>query len=329
MQLRGIEFGPCWDAPGVRGWFGEGYWFHPFFEGFFRGFDFDGSTRVAKTTTMDPNAGNMPLWGPERDFMPRDRFPSCIWYSLRTGETANAVGLAGPGAQALLNAGLLTRSDKPFMISFMSTKSDVEARLEDFRRFIRFLEKAPSSAPYALQLNFSCPNTGLNPDHLLAEGTHMLTIGAKLGVPLIPKYNIFAPPEIVAATAEHPGCDAVCGTNAPPLDDMIEKNAKISKRFPRGSPLRQRNADFKGGGYSGRQLLFDVATWGRELKAAKLTKPLNLGGGIRKALDVEYLVRCGCLRRGLDSIFFASAAMVRPWEVQPIIRRAYELLDYD
>src|SRR3989344_7751324 len=38
MKLRGIEFGRVWGASGVLGFFGEGYWFHPYLKRF--GLDF-------------------------------------------------------------------------------------------------------------------------------------------------------------------------------------------------------------------------------------------------------------------------------------------------
>src|SRR3989338_1556485 len=59
MELRGVHFGPVLDASGVRGFFGEGYWHHRYCKPF--GLRFDGATFVAKTTTLLPRAGNMPL----------------------------------------------------------------------------------------------------------------------------------------------------------------------------------------------------------------------------------------------------------------------------
>lgn len=325
MKLRGIEFQPCWDAPGVRGWMGEGYWFHKYFR-FLPGYDFSGSTRVGKTTTYDHNTGNMPFHGPEKLFAPKELFPKCIWFSLLRSETTNAVGLSGPGARALVKAGLLEKSSEPFMISFMSNKKTVEERLEDFRRFVVLLKASGSSAPYAVQINLSCPNTGIHYDELVTEGVDMLHIGAAIGVPLIVKYNIFAPAPVVRATAEHSACDAVCGTNAPPFDAMMQLDPPLAHHFKNGSPLPPRDERFGGGGYSGHSLLYEAAKWGRELRRAGIRKPINLGGGIRHPFDVDYLVTKAGLRKGVDSVFFASAAMIRPWQVQPIIRRAHELL---
>ena len=106
MKLRDIDFGPCLDAAGVRGWMNEGYWFHhlPLVR---RWYDFDGSTRVSKTTTLRKRDGNMPILGRDRLWGPRDFFPRCIWVDWFTGATLNSVALTGPGAEELIEEGIL------------------------------------------------------------------------------------------------------------------------------------------------------------------------------------------------------------------------------
>ncbi|HYE59872.1 MAG TPA: hypothetical protein VEA18_01670, partial [Candidatus Kapabacteria bacterium] len=89
-------FGRVWDASGVRNFDGNAWWYHSFMPGL----DFSGATFVAKTTTIDPRKGNMPL---KKDgITPRDLFPSCIKVYPRKGIALNAVGLSGHGAEALL-----------------------------------------------------------------------------------------------------------------------------------------------------------------------------------------------------------------------------------
>src|SRR5437870_2528820 len=112
MRLRGIEFGNVWDASGVRGWFGEGYPYH----GLLRplGLRFEGSTFVAKTTTLAPREGNLRT--------SRDRLtarlvqPSVRVYPLK-GVALNAVGLTGPGFEALLQTRRWQRRQAPFLLS--------------------------------------------------------------------------------------------------------------------------------------------------------------------------------------------------------------------
>lgn len=332
MQLRGIEFEPIWDAPGVRGFFGEGYRHHhlPFISLWYR---MNGSTRVAKTTTLDRREGNMPLCGPEKNFAPRELFPKCIWFDFHSGRTINSVALAGPGAKALIEHGLLEDrfgiAGKPFMISYMSVAKTAAERIEEFKQFIVHLKAGLQTSTMrgriALQINISCPNTGLDPSHLVDEATAMLDLCATLGIPIIVKLNILAPIESAKRIADHPECDALCVTNALPFGSE-PAHIKWEHLFPSGSPLELRNKQFGGGGYSGPEIRYLVARWVFLAKAAGITKPFNVGGSILSANDVDYYVQGAELRRGIDSVFIASAAIVRPWNIPSIIRRAHELL---
>lgn len=54
-------FGPVWGASGVRGFFGEGYWYQKLFVRWIPGYSFESVTFVAKTATANPTVGNMPL----------------------------------------------------------------------------------------------------------------------------------------------------------------------------------------------------------------------------------------------------------------------------
>lgn len=326
--LRGINFGPCWQAAGVQGWGGEGYWFHHLFLARFL-YDFRGSTRVAKTTTMWNNPGHMPLKRSYDNFAPVEKWPDCIWWNWLDGRTLNAVGLAGPGAGMIANQLFCPPRLEPFMVSFMAVRKTLEERLAEFSEFVKLMNAHIRGTTYmtqiGLQINISCPNTGLDTTHLIEEARKMLDISAELPVPKIIKINVLPPVETVAEIAEHPECDAVCFTNALPFGSC-ERDIPWKKLFPDGSPLARRNTKFGGGGYSGPELLPLVAEYSKQLRLAKVVKPFNVGGGIRSARDVEYLFRHGWLKPGRDSIFFASAAMVRPWNIQPIIRKAHELL---
>lgn len=71
MKLCGIDFGNVLGASGVQGFFGEGYWFHKIWNSF--GLSFAGMIFVAKTATLLPRKGNMPLtW----HYTPRHPFPT-------------------------------------------------------------------------------------------------------------------------------------------------------------------------------------------------------------------------------------------------------------
>ena len=328
MQLRGITFNPCWDASGLRGWAGEGYWFHrlPLAR---RIYDFRGSTRVAKTTTMYRNRGNMPLKGPAEKFAPEESFPGCVWWSFIGSRTLNAVGLSGPGAHMLAQDLFWASDREPYMISFMSVKPTPDERLEELAQFCTLLDGqlrgTAQAKRIALQINLSCPSAKLDTAHLAGEAAKMLDTAALAPVPKIIKINILPPVPAVAEIARHKECDALCFSNTLPFGSLPDK-IDWKRLFPGGSPLLKRNGDFGAGGYSGPELLPLVCEYGRNLREAGVEKPFNLGGGIRSPQSVDYAVKHGRLRRGKDSVFFASAAMVRPWNIRGIIRRAHALL---
>ncbi len=335
MKLRGIEFQPCWDAPGVRGFFGEGYWPHraPIVGPLW--YNFKGSTRVTKTVTLNPQAGNMPLCGAEYNFAPTRLFPSAIWFNMFTGETLNAINLSGPGARVLFDQGLLL-SREPFMISFMAVGKTREERKLEFSAFaamlLAVLEKINALrntvqgfgldyAPFAIQINISCPNTGHDPGDLVEDGEEALKWFAPIPVPKIVKVNILAPVKAVKLLADHPECDAICFSNAIPFGAPLG-TFDWNKRFRNGSPLK----GFGGGGYSTRKMLPLVCEYSRRLRVAGVEKSFNLGGGIRCADDVDYAVSYGDLRPKKDSIFFASAAIASPWNIRSIIAEAHNRL---
>ena len=82
------------------------------------------------------------------------------------------------------------------------------------------------------------------------------------------------------------------------------------------SPL----AKYGGGGISGRPLRALVCEWILRLRYAGFTKPINGGGGILSPEDAEHYRQAGA-----SSIFLGSVAVLRPWRVRGIIRRANEL----
>ena len=75
MHVRDTDFGPVWGGSGVGGFFGEGYWFHPLLLRLGL-LDTTGVTFVAKTVTVDPVSGNLPL--DPYTWQPREYVPRCI-----------------------------------------------------------------------------------------------------------------------------------------------------------------------------------------------------------------------------------------------------------
>ena len=312
MKLRGIDFGNVLGASGVQGFFGEGYWFHKPWHRF--GLNFNGMTFVAKTVTLLPRKGNMTL---TRHYTPRYPFPGCVKVKPLRGVMLNSVGLSNPGIGALLGTGEWQKRTKPFLLSIMSLAETLKKRFEELRLMVEIIGFAKDnfSAPFGLQINLSCPNTGHDPHELIGESAKVLEIAASLGVPVMPKYSIAsAPIEAVRELNDHPGCDAICVSNTLPFGwQGVDWQSVWGSKT---SPL----AKLGGGGLSGKTLCPLVCEWVARLRDAGFTKPINGGGGILCAEDVN------CYHdAGASSIFLGSVAVLRPWRVGTIINQANDL----
>lgn len=314
MRLKDIRFERVWSASGAQGFFGEGYRFHPLFKPF--GLNFYGSTPVGKTTTLFYNKGNMAL---KPDLMPRDLFPDCIKVYPFKGLALNAVGLSGPGAEALFETGEYQKNTKPFWLSFMAIGKTKEVRLQELRRYVALLKKYLPGfrTRVGLQLNFSCPNTNHNLAELLEEIWECLTIASELGIPLMPKLNALVSVEAARDISYHPACDGLCISNTIPygqLSDQIPWKELFGSDLPSESPL----AKYGGGGLSGALLLPILLSWIRRARQIGITKPINAGGGILSLPDAISVF--DTLGRGNNSIFLGSIGFLRPWRVAGIIR---------
>jgi len=314
MRIHGIYFGPIFDASGAEGFFGEGYAHHKFFR--LLGLTFDGCAFVAKTTTLNARAGNMPM---KKDgITPKERKPKCIKIYFRKAMMLNAVALSGPGAKALFEINRWQKRTMPFFLSFMSVENTAEARTAELEKFVDlFANYLPDFlAPVGLQINYSCPNVGLNPNELIDEVKTGISIASALDIPLMPKFNVLAPVKAVKEISEKLYCDAICISNTIPWGKLPERiNWKKLFGFDI-SPL----AKFGGGGLSGRPLFPLVVEWITEARKIGIKKPINAGGGILCANDVDTLHNAGA-----SSIFIGSVVNLRPWRVKKIIDQAYEV----
>jgi dihydroorotate dehydrogenase len=325
MLIRGVRFNYCFDQSGVRNFYGEGYPYHKLFR-VLPGFRFDGSTFVAKTTTLVPRrgiayreGGNMPL-RPD-GVTPSEFKPRCIFVSPRSwvsGAALNAVGLAGPGVQALLTSNKWHEYPMPFMISVMTVSNNPKAELEQLVDCIKLY--LPFMAKFGVQLNMSCPNV----EHAQEVATVVqqtagnLAILRELGprVPLVVKLNALFPIQAAKDMADDPNCDGFCNSNTIPWNDIPER-IRLELFGMTVSPLQE----FGGGGLSGAwYLLRLVEKWVADARAVGITKPIIAGGGIMFARNVDLLAACGA-----SAVAVGSVAILRPWRVKSIITRANEL----
>ncbi len=308
MNLRGIDFGTILGASGVQGFFGEGYWFHQFLRPL--GLRFDRMTFVAKTTTLDARAGNMQLR--ENNLTPVEFFPNSIIVRPWKGVILNSVGLSGPGAEKLFERKLWQGRKQPFFISFMSVTQSPLTRIKELDQFVTLFKEQLSEfrAPVGLQINFSCPNIGLNLKELVNEVGEALSIASVLGIPLVPKFNVTLPIKAVQEISEHYACDALCVSNTIPWGELPE-HINWEKLF--GS-LESPLAHLGGGGLSGKPLLPLLIEWVIQARKAGIQKPINAGGGILSLKDAYAVMEAGA-----SSIFLGSIAILRPWRVRRIV----------
>lgn len=316
-HVRGLNFGPIWGASGVQGFFGEGYAYHRLLRWLLPIlFSFKGLTFVAKTTTYQARLGNMPLQ--ESDGITPKKFkPGCIVVMFWLGVALNAVGLSGPGAAALFGKGLWQERMGTFFISFMSVATTPDKRFDEFRHFVNMLKaELPRFKGYpGLQINFSCPNVGLEIETLLSEVMTFLDLAMTLGIPIVLKFNTALPIELAKKICQHPACDGLCMSNTIPWKDFPE-NLRLRYFGTTTSPLEK----LGGGGVSGAPLLPLVVDWVTQARAAGITTYINAGGGILHPRDVMALKAAGA-----DSVFLGSAVFLRPWRVRAIIKTAHDL----
>lgn len=319
MRLRGIDFGPAWIGSSALWFFGEGHWTHRYYSMVFgRRFCPHEFTFVAKTTTVesrlgkkhgDGEDGNMEL---NDDFTPKHLLPDCISSRFIAGEMLNAVGLAGPGARKLFEQGEWQKRTKPFFLSFMTTRKgdDAVRDMVDFKSML-WLHLCYFHAPVGLQINLSCPNAGVDLEEAARDACVALDIFGALGIPLVLKFNVLISVDVVKKIAEHPACDAILISNTIPYG----KHASIDW-YSDVSPLAQ----YGGGGLSGAQLLSPVCEWIKAARAAGITKPINAGGGILCAEDIDFVKEAGA-----DGISIATAVALRPWRLRSILERAEQV----
>ncbi len=311
--LRGIDFGNVFNASGARGFGGEGYWFHRIWRPF--GLDYTGSTLVTKTTTLMPRMGNMPVDGKGK---PLTMLPDCIVVKPAAGVVLNAVGLSGPGLLALTEAWLEHPPSSPTVISMMSVAPSAPERLGEMKAMVTLLKSfiigraiSQHDTRIAFQVNFSCPNAGLDPSHLVGEIAAALDAVSEIDVPTMVKINALVPAHAARDIASHAACDAIVVSNTIPwgqLPKYIDWKGIFGSDT---SPL----ANYGGGGLSGKPLLPIVLGWILAARMAGFDKPIIGGGGILSTNDADAM-----LDAGASAIELGSVSILRPWRVRGIIR---------
>jgi dihydroorotate dehydrogenase len=340
LVLKGVDYGPVQCASGAMGWFGEGYWYHRYVPGL----SWKGCTFVAKTTTLRAREGNTPFHPNPLGigfYKPKELIPRSVIVRMREGIVLNSVGLSGPGSEALLLTQHWQKLDQPFFLSFMSVAPTQEERYNETCAFIEqmILKHDEFAAPFGIQVNLSCPNTGHDTAKIAGEAKEILQLFESLrdlGIPIVPKLNVLYPIEAVAEI--EPFCDAICISNTLPwgtlpadvdwaglfpnkpgdeLESLDQSYNPISDSWA-VNPLSRRG--IKGGGLSGWPLLPLVEEWVKAARGRGIDLPINAGGGVLKPDDVDVLAKAGA-----DSVFMGSIAILRGWRLRKTIQRAHSL----
>lgn len=318
MQLKGIHFKNVFAASGTLNFFGNGWWYHFWYKLFCPGFKkIKTCTFVAKTTTLYPRPGNMPL---KKNLQPKALMPGCIKLYPFKGIVLNAVGLSGPGAFALFSANYWQKIKDPFFISFMAVETTSAKRLEETKSFIHFCRHyfPRFTAPVGIQVNISCPNTEHELSSLENETISILRKFAVLNVPIDLKVNVFFDIALLKKIEEEKLCDVITVSNTIPFGAGGDK-IDWKKLFPKGeSPLKK----YGGGGLSGEAILPLVLEKIKKMRLSGIKMPIKGGGGIMHVEDV-YKMR----EAGANAIEFATVSMLRPWRVKKIIKVAENIFN--
>lgn len=314
MRLRGKYFSPVYNASGARGFFGEGYPFHRWWK--LLGLTFRDCGFIAKTITLEPRAGNLPL---RADFRPRELRPKCIIVDFRQGTILNAVGLSNPGASALLDLGRWQqRIGESFFLSFMAVGSTSSDRLNEMRQFVSLLQSrlAEFMAAIGLEINFSCPNTSLHLSSLVNEISQSLDIAAALNIPLQVKVSAAMPVAAVCEACRHQACDALTVSNTIPWGQLPERIDWPRLFGTSVSPL----CHLGGGGLSGWPLTPIVCDYIQQVRDFGFDQPIWACGGIDNCQAVDRVKDAGA-----SGVQLGTVAIVRPWRMRKIIHHANQV----
>lgn len=309
--LKNVDFRNVFGASGTRGFLGEGYWFHRLYC-LFRGFDFEGSTFIAKTSTWTPEAGSLPL---DDNFQPKERFPKCIRVYFRQGVALNAVAWSNPGLCALAETGKWQEIKRPFLVSLGVIGRNFLRRTSEAKSLAWYMREKllPTlKVPIGVEVSVGCPNR----DHADAGAArdNLLVMRTVLDTPLVLKVHFETPVGIIKQIQDDGLCDALSLVNAIHWGSLPDK-IDWKKLFGTDtSPLEK----FGGGSLSGWPLIDISLGRVKELRQAGITLPIIAGGGIgcrrswRK--DIDALKDAGA-----DAISIGTAAIVRPWRMKSII----------
>ncbi len=307
---------------------GHGWWYHQYLKWIFRSrLDYSGlSTWIAKTTTLNENAGNLKI--NKKTLQPIERFPDCVIIKPIEGVILNSAGLSSPGLLELMSMHEWQKNTQPFGISLALASSDPIKRMKELEKLVEILGIIISQfrAPFFIEYNPSCPNQGFNLRDLERYILEELKMLSSLEIPLSVKLSPMTSLEIIRSIEKSGLCQWISFSNSIPFgefSDKIDWGKFFGTVNPRFSPLFKRG--YGAGGLSGWPLVDINCTSILAFREAGITIPFFAGGGIgcrnlawlRKEIKAYKKV-------GADAVQFGSIVPLRPWLVEPAIRIANE-----
>jgi dihydroorotate dehydrogenase len=233
----------------------------------------------------------------------------------------NAVGLANPGLQALLDRNIWQQRSQPFVISVALVLSSIKKRLFELDGIINILKNYGRDflKNIIIELNLSCPNTDVLPMQLLQEVPKYLDTFGTAGIPVILKVSVAQTEqeeELVTGLLAIQDHSALVGIH---VSNTVPWKSRFNPLRSRRSPLHWRGLDADGG-YSGVGAIEHSCRVVKKLREAGFTKHVTLGGGI---LHPDHVLQAWLV--GANAISIASAFILRPWWIKEIFAKAAQL----
>jgi dihydroorotate dehydrogenase (NAD+) catalytic subunit len=256
-----------------------------------------GTTIFTKSSTRFKRIGNFIPWNP------------LTWRYIRRlseGGMLNAYGLTNAGVEACARD-LRVSGERGFQVIpnfYPEFAKGTAIALQETLEAMDILGKTLGPNFWALELNFSCPNSLEAIAQNVAQGLACVRQirESRPSLFLVAKISRVHPYEF-AQELEQAGANAIHGINTIPYDLIYPP-----ERFPR-SPLWQVN----GGGVSGGPAFAEAYAYNAILRK-KVNLFLIMGCGIRSKDDVQRY-----LDLGADAVSFCTLALRDPGEAEKII----------
>lgn len=258
-----------------------------------------GTTVLTKSATRFPRKGNFIAWNP------------LTWKYIRRlpdGGMLNAYGLTNPGAEVCARE-IKAAGNQGFQVIpnlYPEFVKGTALAIKDTLEALEIYQQTLGSPFWALELNYSCPNSEEAIRENVAQGLKCTqeVKGKYPKIFLIAKISICHPYKF-AQELENLGVDAIHAVNTIPFAIIYPQ-----KR----SPLWR----VGGGGVSGGPAWAAALDYNAGLRK-KVGLPLIMGCGVRNREDVQRY-----LDAGADAVSFCTLALRNPGEAAEIIDRFHK-----